>query len=364
MKNENITFNTPYPELNAVLRELVSSAQQALPDNFVAAYLHGSFAVGDFDDHSNVDFVIVIDQDLSDSQLRNVQSMHERIFNLDAEWVRHLEGSYFPTTVLRDYVQSGSELWYLEHGRRVLVKLNLCNTVVVRLILREKGVVLSGADPSPLIEPIAVGILRREILASINKWGQEILADPEEINNRFYQSFAVLIYCRMLHDLHTGVVGPKRCEAEWAECNLGRSCAGRTAEPGCFHSAAGQIGHRMEPIIKPMGFDWKIGTALIGALAAKEVFVAQMGIVYTVEEADQESDALRDQLAAHYSPLAAFYIMLFALISAPCVATIAMTRRESNSWKWALFQLGGLTALAWVVTIATFQLGLLFGIGI
>jgi len=130
------------------------------------------------------------------------------------------------------------------------------------------------------------------------------------------------------------------------------------------YTVAGRIGHWMEPIIKPMGFDWKIGTAMIGAFAAKEVFVAQMGIVYAVGEADEESDALREQLAANYSPLVAFCIMLFALISAPCMATIAITKRESNSWKWALFQLGGLTALAWVVTVATFQFGSLFGIGI
>ncbi|PKK82702.1 MAG: ferrous iron transport protein B [candidate division Zixibacteria bacterium HGW-Zixibacteria-1] len=130
------------------------------------------------------------------------------------------------------------------------------------------------------------------------------------------------------------------------------------------YTVAGRIGHWLEPIISPMGFDWRIGTALIGSFAAKEVFVAQMGIVYAVGEADEESDALRGKLAANYSPLVAFCIMLFTLISAPCMATIAITKRESNSWKWALFQLGGLTALAWVVTVATFQLGSLFGIGI
>jgi len=130
------------------------------------------------------------------------------------------------------------------------------------------------------------------------------------------------------------------------------------------YTVAGRIGHWMEPLIKPMGFDWKIGTALIGSFAAKEVFVAQMGIVYAVGEADEESDALRSQLTANYSPLVAFCIMLFALISAPCMATIAVTKRESNSWKWALFQLGGLTALAWIVTVITYQLGSILGIGV
>lgn len=128
---------------------------------------------------------------------------------------------------------------------------------------------------------------------------------------------------------------------------------------------AGRIGHALEPVLKPMGFDWKIGTALIGAFAAKEVFVAQLGIVYSVgKEANEESSELRDQLRANYTPLVAFCIMLFCLVSAPCMATIAVTRRESNSWKWALFQLAGLTVMAWILTVIVFQAGRVLGIGI
>lgn len=135
-------------------------------------------------------------------------------------------------------------------------------------------------------------------------------------------------------------------------------------ESSLRHSIAGRIGHGMEPILRPMGFDWKIGTALIGAFAAKEVFVAQMGIVHSVGKgADEGSSALRDKLRANYTPLVAFCIMLFCLVSAPCMATIAVTRRESNSWKWALFQLAGLTVMAWILTVIVFQAGRLLGIG-
>ncbi len=123
------------------------------------------------------------------------------------------------------------------------------------------------------------------------------------------------------------------------------------------HSAAGRIGTAMEPVIKPMGFDYKIGTALIGALAAKEVFVAQMGIVYSMGETDEESQTLREKLAENYTPLQGFCIMLFCLISAPCVATLAVCRRETNSWKWALFQFFGLTAIAYIITVIVYQIG-------
>lgn len=135
------------------------------------------------------------------------------------------------------------------------------------------------------------------------------------------------------------------------------------AEAALQYSMAGRIGHAMEPLLKPMGFDWKIGTALIGAFAAKEVFVAQMGIVYSVGEADEESETLRDKLKSTYTPLVGFCIMLFCLISAPCMATIAVTKRESGSWWWALCQLGGLTLLAYLLTVLVFQAGSLFGIG-
>ena len=134
------------------------------------------------------------------------------------------------------------------------------------------------------------------------------------------------------------------------------------AETALRHSVAGRIGGVLEPFLKPMGFDWKIGTALIGAFAAKEVFVAQMGIIYSVGEADEGSEALREKLRDNYSPLIGFCIMLYCLISAPCMATIAVTRRESGSWKWAVLQLGGLTLLAYVLTVIVFQAGRLIGI--
>jgi ferrous iron transport protein B len=123
------------------------------------------------------------------------------------------------------------------------------------------------------------------------------------------------------------------------------------------YSVTGRIGAAIEPAIKPLGFDWRIGTALIGAMAAKEVFVSQLGIVYSLGETNKGSDALRAQLQADYTPLQGFCIMLFCLISAPCVATIAITKREANSWGWALFQFAGLTVLAYIITLIVYQLG-------
>jgi len=125
------------------------------------------------------------------------------------------------------------------------------------------------------------------------------------------------------------------------------------------HSIIGRAGVALEPILKPLGFDYKIATALIGATAAKEVFVAQMGIVYAVGEHNDVS-VLQEKLRADYSPLQGFCIMLFCLISAPCIATAVITRAETGKWKWAILQWGGLTAMAYVITLIVYQAGKLF----
>ena len=128
-------------------------------------------------------------------------------------------------------------------------------------------------------------------------------------------------------------------------------------------SVVGRVGRAIEPVLAPIGFDWKIGTALIGAAAAKEMFVAQLGVVYAVGQVDEASDALREKLRANYTPLVGFCIMLFCLITMPCVATFAVTARESGRLRWALLQAAGLTAMAYVITLIVYQVGSLLGIG-
>ena len=217
---------TPFPELNDVLQQLVSSVQAVLGETFIGAYLQGSFAVGDFDQHSDVDFIIVLAGELLEEQVAALQVMHERIYNLDSEWARHLEGSYFPAGVLRRLDQPGRQLWYLDNGSRALILSDHCNTLVVRSTVWEHGITLAGPSPQALVDPVPVEDLRAEILATIHDWGQQILADPDRFNRRFWQSFIVLSYCRMLHDLRLGRVGSKRAGAEWAKATLDPSWAG------------------------------------------------------------------------------------------------------------------------------------------
>lgn len=138
------------------------------------------------------------------------------------------------------------------------------------------------------------------------------------------------------------------------------------------HSYAGRLGHLIEPVIKPLGFDWKIGIGLITSFAAREVFVSTMSIVYNIENADSQRApkiSLVEALQAErrpdgspmYTTLTGITLMVFYVFALQCVSTVAVVRRETNGWKWPLFQLAYMTALAWILAFVTYQGGRLLG---
>ncbi len=128
-------------------------------------------------------------------------------------------------------------------------------------------------------------------------------------------------------------------------------------------SYAGRIGKAIEPVIAPLGFDWKIGVGLISAMAAKEVLVSTLGTIYSVGAVEDDASSLQEALTADpaFSPLVAYTLMVFTLIYSPCLAALAVLRRETNSWKWTAFSFTYSTALAWVIALAIYQAGTLLG---
>ena len=129
-------------------------------------------------------------------------------------------------------------------------------------------------------------------------------------------------------------------------------------------SYAGQFGHFIEPVIKPLGFDWKMGVGLVSAVAAKEVLVSTLATIYSVGDVEEDSQSLQEALAADaaFSPLVAFSLMVFTLIYSPCLAVLAVVRRETNSWKWPAFSFVYSTTLAWVMSFVVYQGGRLLGL--
>ena len=128
------------------------------------------------------------------------------------------------------------------------------------------------------------------------------------------------------------------------------------------HSYAGHLGQTIEPLIAPLGYDWKIGIALITSFAAREVFVGTMATLYSVEETDNNS--LREKMAAAkhpdgskvYTLPAAFSLLIFYMLAMQCMSTLAVVKRETKSWKWPLFQLGFMTVLAYGMSLLVYQL--------
>ncbi|RJO67309.1 MAG: ferrous iron transport protein B [Myxococcales bacterium] len=135
-------------------------------------------------------------------------------------------------------------------------------------------------------------------------------------------------------------------------------------------SYAGEIGRWLEPAIEPLGFDWKIGIGLVGAFAAREVFVSTMGVVYGVgEEASEADEGLRDVMRRDkrpdgsplWTPLVGMSLLVFFMIAMQCVSTLAIVRRETKSWGWTAFMLAYLTTAAYLASLAVYQGGKLLG---
>lgn len=123
------------------------------------------------------------------------------------------------------------------------------------------------------------------------------------------------------------------------------------------NSYIGQLGKAIEPVIEPLGFDWKMGIGILSGVGAKELVVSTLGVLYTNDD-DIDSVNLSERIPI--TPLVAYCYMLFVLIYFPCIATLAAIRQESGSWKWAVFAATYTTILAWIIAFAVHQIGSLF----
>jgi len=150
-----------------------------------------------------------------------------------------------------------------------------------------------------------------------------------------------------------------------------RSLDSQEAAEQLGNSFGGRFGHAIEPALRPIGFDWQIGVGIIGAFAAREVFISTLGVVFGIGEADEENKPLRQALrdARHadgtpvMTPLSGISLMVFFLLACQCMSTLAVLRRESGSWKWPVFLFSYMTVLAYMASFAVYQGGQLLGFG-
>lgn len=136
-------------------------------------------------------------------------------------------------------------------------------------------------------------------------------------------------------------------------------------------SYAGRIGKAIEPVLAPLGFDWKTSVALVAGFAAKEVVVSTMGTLYSIGDEDALAEgeentvknfAQKAKEQSGFTPFTAYILMLFTLLYSPCIAAIAVIKRETNGWKWPLFTVAYTTGLAWIVCFLVYQSGKIVGL--
>jgi ferrous iron transport protein B len=155
----------------------------------------------------------------------------------------------------------------------------------------------------------------------------------------------------------------------WFLAAYPKAPAGATPTQQLAQSFAGRAGHLLEPAIKPLGFDWQIGIGLISSFAAREVFVSTMGVVFNAESSEENTAPLRDALKAArwpdgrvlFTPLVCLSLMVFYVFAMQCMSTIAVVKRETNGWKWPIFQTLYMTGTAWVLCFIVYQAGTALG---
>jgi len=212
----------PYPELREVLSIFVDEITAELGENLVGIYLVGSIASGDFDADSDIDFLVVTNIELTEANMKPLQDIQIKIYDIDCYPAKHLEGSYISTADLNNWSIVGKKkLYYFDNGSTTYEQSTHDNQWHVRWILRERGITLVGPKPETILQPIPSNELSNEIkttmLHIMEIFLDEVNRPLSFFNSRFGQSFTVLTYCRMLHTLLTGTVRSKKAGMQWAK---------------------------------------------------------------------------------------------------------------------------------------------------
>jgi len=209
---------TPYSSVNEILNLLFMDAKKILGNQFIGMYLFGSLANGDFDQHSDIDVLIVTDGEISNDTFSALQKMHAEIAKIDSLWAIQQEVSYIPQNALRRFDRSNNLHPHLDRGNDEVLHwmTHESDWIIQRHILWENGVVISGPDLKTLIDPVVSHELRQAVVDVLPLWVNPILDDPTKIAARGYQSYCVLSLCRMLYTLQNRAILSKPAAANWA----------------------------------------------------------------------------------------------------------------------------------------------------
>ena len=221
-------FST-YPDVDEVLRGFLEAARSILGQRLVGMYLYGSLAAGDFSpDRSDIDFVVVINGELSGMHLTELARMHERFATGDSPWATEIDASYIPRDALRRYDPKHARHPHVERGvGKLRIEHFGPDWVIQHHVLREYGVALAGPPAHTLIDPVSPEDIRRAVRGlAFDVWAP-LCEDPAQLASWHWgaQVYAILTMCRMLHTLKTGALLPKQAAGRWARTILGEPWA-------------------------------------------------------------------------------------------------------------------------------------------
>ncbi len=217
---------TPYPEVNAILVELLYRSRQILGEAFVGMYLCGSLSSGDFDlRSSDIDFVVVTEDYLPENLVSRLAELHTSLWSGGSKWARKLEGSYVPRHLIHQHNSGARPCPTVNEGKLFSAQLGP-DWVFQRRILREQGVILDGPPPQNLILPVTDEQVRQAEMDLFHEWWQPMLEDLTFLRRSEYCAFAVLSMCRCLYTLKHGAIASKPVSARWARQELGSNWGG------------------------------------------------------------------------------------------------------------------------------------------
>ncbi|MBK7513832.1 MAG: ferrous iron transport protein B [Chloracidobacterium sp.] len=273
-------------------------------------------------------------------------------------------GAFFGGRYVLGFISLGAVLMLLMYGLGVFV------AIIVAFIL--KRTVLKAPPPPFLMEmpPYRLPNLRTVFQNMFTRAGLFLKRAGTVILTLSIVLWAMMNFPRPskseVDQINAEVKQTCNCTSEEAEQKAETLVKARMLD----NSIAGTIGHAIEPVISPLGYDWRIGIGLMSAFAAREVFVSTMSILYNVgRDADAENesllqavrDAKDDNGNPIWSPLLAFSTMMFFLLAMQCMSTLAVVRRETNSWRWPIFMTVYMCGLAYIVCFLVYQGGMLLG---
>jgi hypothetical protein len=213
---------TPYPEVNTIVADLVAGVQALLGDQVIGIYLDGSLAYGDFDQNSDIDFIVVTRDEISSDHFVALQHLHDQITASASPWATELEGSYISQRALWRHDPVNAYHPNIERGPTERLKMVQHGTgwVIHRQIMREQGIVICGPPPHTLIDAITPSDLRQAVQHSLRDWAPELLANTYWSAAEGYHSYIVLTLCRILYTIATGSIASKRSSVVWARSAL------------------------------------------------------------------------------------------------------------------------------------------------